>query len=255
MWAYLDLDISDARGSYKRAHEFVAATSIKYGLSSPSLSELGGRERLSVPELYANDYTWSARGPCAVDPQPCTRLVFELMPTQSPLAVENFISLCTGCKGKSKSSGVQLSYLASKVHRYIPSFILQGGDLTHGNGAGGESIYGKKFKDDAGGLKLKHDRRGVLSMGNSGKNSNSSQFFVTLGPAPACDKKHVVMGHLLYGSEVLDLIDAALAGQTLQDEVPSVPIVVTACGSWTPGVDLPQGFWAEDDPFRALSKP
>ncbi len=44
-----------------------------------------------------------------------------------------------------------------------------------GNGSGGESIWGKKFKDDAGGLKLKHDRMGVVSMGNSGKNSNTSQ--------------------------------------------------------------------------------
>ena len=54
-----------------------------------------------------------------------------------------------------------------------------------GNGAGGESIYnGKKFKDERAGLMMKHDRELLLSMGNSGKNSNSSQFFVTFGPAP-----------------------------------------------------------------------
>jgi cyclophilin family peptidyl-prolyl cis-trans isomerase len=46
--------------------------------------------------------------------------------------------------------------------------------------SGGESIHGKKFKDDKDGLKLKIDKRGVLAMGNTGKNSNSSQFFISL---------------------------------------------------------------------------
>lgn len=251
-YAYIDLDIDGLRPAYKRAVDFVGATSIKYGLSHSSISELGGREKISIPELYDADYAWSARGPCAVDPQPCTRLVFELFEVESPLAVENFRSLCTGSKGKSKSSGVALNYQGSVIHRYVPSFMIQGGDFTHGTGSGGESIYGKKFKDDSGGLKLKHDRRGILSMGNSGKNSNSSQFFITLGPAPACDKKHVVMGVMAHGGEVLDLIDAVLAGRVLQDEVPSVPIIITACGTWTPGVDLTQGYWAADDTFRAF---
>jgi len=64
-------------------------------------------------------------------------------------------------------------------------------------GSGGESVFGGKggrFKDDKGGLALQHDAAGVLSMGNSGKNSNTSQFFLTLAPAPQCDGKHVV-GH------------------------------------------------------------
>jgi cyclophilin family peptidyl-prolyl cis-trans isomerase len=56
-----------------------------------------------------------------------------------------------------------------------------------GDGSGGDSIYGGKFNDEKPGLKLKHDAAGVLSMANSGKNSNSSQFFFTLGAAPQCD--------------------------------------------------------------------
>jgi cyclophilin family peptidyl-prolyl cis-trans isomerase len=58
---------------------------------------------------------------------------------------------------------------------------------TAGDGSGGDSIYGGKFNDEKPGLKLKHDAAGILSMANSGKNSNSSQFFFTLGPAPQCD--------------------------------------------------------------------
>jgi len=264
MFCFLDVDIADARASYKRACEFVEANSIKYGLSSNVLSELGGREKLGVPELYANDYAWKERGGCQVDPQPCCRMVFELFAEESPLAVENFHTLCIGSKGKSKTSGAVLSYQDSKIHRYVPGFILQGGDITFGNGSGGESIWGKKFKDDVKGLKLKHDARGILSMGNSGKNSNSSQFFVTLAAAPACDKKHVVFGRLASGHEVLDLIDSTLAAEAVSSsacasseapadsEVPRVPIVITACGVWN-DTNLAQGYWGADDVFTSFS--
>ena len=79
---------------------------------------------------------------------------------------------------------------------------MQTGDFVFGNGSGGESVYGKKFKDERPGLALKHDRRGVVSMGNSGKNSNTSQFFITFGPSPQCDGKHVVFGEVVAGFEV-----------------------------------------------------
>ncbi len=56
-----------------------------------------------------------------------------------------------------------------------------------GDGSGGESIYGGSFPDEKKGLALKHDTAGVLSMANSGKNTNTSQFFFTLAAAPQCD--------------------------------------------------------------------
>ena len=263
VFAFIDVDIADSRASFKRAFDFVESSSIKYGLSSPILYELGGRERLSVSELYENDFVWKSKGPCLVDPQPATRLVFELNTKESPLATENFLALCTHSRGKSKSSGVELTYRGSKIHRHVPGFILQGGDITFGNGSGGESVFGgKKFKDDVAGLKLKHDARGVLSMGNSGKNSNSSQFFVTLAAAPACNGKHVVLGRLAHGADALSLIEARLAAAAAavagapasggDSEAPLVPLVVTACGEWVPGRDLEQGYWAEDDTFRPL---
>lgn len=75
-----------------------------------------------------------------------------------------------------------------------------------GNGSGGESVFGgKKFKDERPGLQLKHDAKGVLSMGNSGKNSNTSQFFITFQPAPTCDGKHVVFGKVVSGFEVSEI--------------------------------------------------
>ena len=75
-----------------------------------------------------------------------------------------------------------------------------------GDGSGGDSIFNGKFNDEKGGLKLKHDGPGVLSMANSGKNSNTSQFFFTLAAAPQCDGKHVVFGRVAEGLEILKRI-------------------------------------------------
>lgn len=72
-----------------------------------------------------------------------------------------------------------------------------------GDGSGGDSIYGGTFKDEVAGLKLKHAATGVLSMANAGKHTNRSQFFFTLAAAPACDGKHVVVGTVISGLEVL----------------------------------------------------
>lgn len=83
----------------------------------------------------------------------------------------------------------------------IPNFILQTGDPT-GTGRGGASIYGEKFEDeiDPG---LKHTGGGILSMANSGKNTNGSQFFITLGPAPWLDGKHTIFGRVKGGLRVV----------------------------------------------------
>jgi peptidylprolyl isomerase len=270
-YVFLDIDLNDSRARYRRACQFVEANSIKYGLSSDNLKELGGRELKSVQGFFENDYEWSSKGSIRVRPQPSNRLVIELNTVESPLATENFLSLCTGEKGKSKGSGLLLSYIGSRFHRYVPAGergtglgILQGGDITFGNGTGGESIWGKKFKDDVNGLKLKHDKRGVVSMGNGGKNSNTSQFFICLkeSGSPACDKKHVVLGQIIHGFDTLDLIEKMIAQEEgardstvfggSSGEEPPVEITVTASGRWR-DVDLQQGFWDHDDVFKAFA--
>jgi len=84
--------------------------------------------------------------------------------------------------------------------------MIQGGDPT-GTGRGGESIWGKPFRDEIQ-TKYTHSERGVLSMANSGKNTNRSQFYITFAPCPHLDKKHTVFGKLVGGYETLNRMEA-----------------------------------------------
>ena len=79
--------------------------------------------------------------------------------------------------------------------------MVQTGDPT-GTGRGGSSIYGEKFEDEIH-PGLKHTGAGVLSMANSGPNTNGSQFFITLAPTPWLDGKHTIFGRVKSGMDVL----------------------------------------------------
>merc|ERR1712194_993660 len=101
------------------------------------------------------------------------------------------------------------------------------GDITQGNGMGGESIYGSQFADEWDKGVIKHDRPYLLSMANRGKNTNGSQFFVTTQPAPHLDGLHVVFGEVISGKEVIKKIEHQPCNEKSR---PYNPCTISNCG-------------------------
>jgi len=114
----------------------------------------------------------------------------ELYPQHAPKTVNNFVFLAK-----------QGFYDGIAFHRVISNFMIQGGDPT-GTGRGGP---GYRFEDEVKGNPLKHET-GVISMANSGPNTNGSQFFITHSPQPHLNGRHTVFGKVVSGQDVVDAI-------------------------------------------------
>jgi len=176
---------------------FAGITGLDGGKATQRLVTLDEATKDSNPKVFFD---------MQIDGKQAGRITMELFASVVPKTAENFRALCTGEKGKG-TSGKPMHYKNSPFHRVIPGFMCQGGDFTHGNGQGGESIYGPKFDDEWNGCYISHNVPGLLSSANCGKNTNGSQFFLTTGKTTWLDCKHVVFGRVVDGMDVVKKVE------------------------------------------------
>ena len=150
------------------------------------------------------------------------RMVAELYWDKVPVTVTNFVQLAEGTKEwtdpRSNQKTKKPLYNGTKFHRVIPDFMIQGGDPL-GTGTGGP---GYKFADEFH-PELKHTGPGVLSMANSGRNTNGSQFFITEKATPWLDNRHTVFGKVIEGAELIPKITGVEKDPNDRGRPPSRP--------------------------------
>lgn len=151
------------------------------------------------------------------------RMIFELFEDVCPKTSENFRQFCTG---EYRKDGVPLGFKGAIFHRVIKDFMIQGGDFVNGDGTGVISIYGGgTFPDEN--FTLKHDSPGLLSMANSGKDTNGCQFFITCAKCNFLDGKHVVFGRVIDGLLVMRKVENVPTGP---NNKPKIPVTISQCG-------------------------
>ena len=144
----------------------------------------------------------------SVDGAPAGAIRLGLFGGIAPRTVANYVGLC---RGSSTPAGDKVaSYAGSPFHRVIKGFMIQTGDVKSGNGFGSTSIYGGAFEDES--FEVHHTGPGVLSMANSGPNTNGCQFFITCVPTPHLDGKHVVFGRVVGGMDVVRRVENTPTG-------------------------------------------
>jgi len=132
-------------------------------------------------------------------------MLAELYWQKAPQTVKNFVGLATGTiEWHNKNTGkktVKPLYNNTIFHRVIPNFMIQGGD-PQGTGVGGPGYkFNDEFHDE-----LTHNSAGILSMANSGPNTNGSQFFIIENPTPHLDNIHSVFGKIIKNIELISKI-------------------------------------------------
>ncbi|KAJ2964892.1 hypothetical protein NQZ79_g379 [Umbelopsis isabellina] len=218
--------------AFERGKEWIKTHGSNYGYTS--IDTLEDEDKDTILDIYKSDPALAATGSILLTkPKPLRggRLVIELFDKDCPKTCENFKQLCIGDK-IGKASKKPLRYQGTRIFRVVKDFCFQGGDVTRNDGSGGDSIYNGKFNDEKPGLSKKFDAKGLVAMANSGKNSNTSQFFITLSDKGTkqlekLNGKYVIFGKVTKGLEVLDAVNLV----EVDGETPSADIYIDQAGT------------------------
>ncbi|MGM0567885.1 MAG: peptidylprolyl isomerase [Elusimicrobiota bacterium] len=156
--------------------------------------------------------------------EPLEQVVIELYPDKAPETVDNFTGLATGEKKyldpQTQEWTTGRFYDGLTFHRVIEDFMIQGGDPL-GTGTGGPGYrFDCEISED-----LSFDQPGVVAMANAGPDTNGSQFFITVAPAPWLDGKHTIFGQVVKGMESVMKISRM---PTEARAKPAEPVVIEA---------------------------
>ncbi|KAG0368637.1 Peptidyl-prolyl cis-trans isomerase cyp40 [Gamsiella multidivaricata] len=190
---YLDIEIGDQEYKatswdlYRRGQAFFATHGSLYGYAGMTLEELGPEDKQNLQEIYDSNPVLTQGGSITLNepaPLPGGRLVLKLDTEGCPKTCQNFLSFVESIYTNKVQ---EATYVNTRFFRLVKDHIIQGGDLTKNDGSGGFSSYPsvenpKPFADERHGLrKGVFKKAGVLAMANRGKNTNGSQFFLTIG--------------------------------------------------------------------------
>jgi peptidyl-prolyl isomerase G (cyclophilin G) len=168
---------------------------------------------------------------------PAETIVIRLFQKECPKTCRNFRALCNDT-GKTNNPPPTTSrtkpypiYRGCEFHRIMEGFMVQAGDFERFDGTGGYSpIYaGGSFNDES--FVMGHDAAGIVSMANSGKNTNKSQFFITLKATPHLNGKHVAFGQVIQGMNVVHQMVSVERNLETGRPVPMQRILITDCGT------------------------
>lgn len=152
-------------------------------------------------------------------------VVIELFSDRLPITCRNFGNLCCA-EGATSKKRPLATFRNSEFHRIVPTFMVQGGDFEKFDGTGGYSSFGGTFPDEAN--VISHDKAGVVSMANRGKDTNESQFFITLEATPHLNGKHVAFAQVVQGMHVIHAMTTVELEGTRP--TPMQRIVIVDCG-------------------------
>ena len=172
------------------------------------------------------DFALGGSNPDGSDGKALGRIKLELFTKDCPKTCENFRQFCTG---ECVRQGQPVGYKGSTLHRIIKNFMVQGGDFVNGDGTGKTCIYPTQAFEDENFIH-RHEGPGILSMANSGPNTNGCQFFITLAKTDWLDGKHVVFGKVLDTASMLTLRKCEAVPVSGGNNKPKMDIRIVLCG-------------------------